>query len=110
MMIDYDEKITNLTFKDGSGWKCTQCKYTAQKRGHIKKHVQKHIEGYSFNCNTCAKTFTRKYTLKSMQEHAKVQLPKMISHWIQTYRMLYHCEQDIQPKYRFFFISYMVLS
>ena len=70
-MTEYDEKVNEMMTKHGSGWDCVKCGHTAKKKAHLEEHVQKHIEGYSFKCNTCTSTFGRKYTLRHHARRCK---------------------------------------
>jgi len=65
-MTEYDERISELITKTENVWGCSQCSYTAKNKGHVKEHVEKHIEGYSHECNSCDKTFRMK---KSLRQH-----------------------------------------
>ena len=70
-MTDYHEKVTELMAKNGSSWDCLKCEYTVKHRGHLKEHVQKHIEGYTFNCETCTRTFSSKNLLRHHTRRCK---------------------------------------
>ena len=34
---------------------CTNCGYTSKNRGHMREHVEKHIDGLEYPCNACNK-------------------------------------------------------
>merc|ERR1712183_908906 len=63
-MTEYDERISELITKTENMWGCSQCSYTSKSKGHIKEHVEKHIEGYSHDCNLCDKTFRMRRSLR----------------------------------------------
>jgi len=48
---------------EGGGHICKQCGKFAKRKEHIKKHVETHIEGLSFPCSTCGKTFRSRNAL-----------------------------------------------
>ena len=41
---------------DGS-FSCIRCDFKAKKKGHMKEHTEKHIEGLEYPCNSCNKVF-----------------------------------------------------
>ena len=68
-MSEYESKVSELMPKNGSN--CIKCEHTAKTRGHLKEHVQKHIEGYTFNCETCNRTFSSKNQLRHHARRCK---------------------------------------
>ena len=43
---------------------CTVCPHSAKARGHMREHVETHIEGLSFNCNFCDKIVKTRHVLR----------------------------------------------
>lgn len=63
---EYDKVVEEMICKSGSGTKaysCKKCSYSGSKN-HLREHVGKHIEGFSFPCNFCGKTFGSKKNLR----------------------------------------------
>ena len=56
-MAEVDEKIQQLMEKRDGRHHCKACVYTSQNKGHIREHVELHIEGLSYPCQFCDKTF-----------------------------------------------------
>ena len=48
-------KIESMIEKRVDGNYCTKCGYTSKKLSHMKEHVEKHIEGLEYPCNSCNK-------------------------------------------------------
>ena len=48
-------KIDLLIEKQVDGYKCTNCGYTKAHLGQMRQHVEKHIEGLEYPCNSCGK-------------------------------------------------------
>ena len=44
--------------KNEDVWKCKICGKTANHNSNIRAHVEQHIEGMSYACHICSKTFT----------------------------------------------------
>jgi len=66
-LAEYDEEKSRLMRKGGDSWECTQCSYTSSYKGHLREHVEKHIEGFLVSCDICQKTFTKKRNLRRHQ-------------------------------------------
>ena len=45
-------------------WACLQCAYTSKQRGHLREHVEKHIEGLEYSCNHCGKISRSSHTFR----------------------------------------------
>ena len=43
---------------------CLKCAYTSTQRGHLKEHVEKHIEGLRYPCNFCGKISSSSMSLR----------------------------------------------
>ena len=61
-------RIQTMIEKRAEGYNCTKCDYTTTVLGHMKEHVEKHIEGLQYPCNLCHKTFK---TSNSFRQHKK---------------------------------------
>ena len=48
---------------DGS-FSCVKCDFKAKKKGHMKEHTEKHIEGLEYPCNSCNKVFRSSQSLR----------------------------------------------
>ena len=54
---EIDQKIKELIVKADTGFVCTACGKTGKDSSNMKKHAETHIEGLSYNCQLCDKTF-----------------------------------------------------
>ena len=63
-LTDYDLKVSELILKSENGWTCTECAYSTKRKNHLSEHVEKHIEGFSFECENCDRTFSMKRGLR----------------------------------------------
>ena len=55
--IDQDvaRSVNGMIGKQDNFWTCTMCQFKSMNRGHLKEHVETHIEGLEFPCNYCEK-------------------------------------------------------
>ena len=60
----YDLKVSELISKSETGWTCTECAYSTKRKNHLSEHVEQHIEGFSFECENCDRTFSMKRGLR----------------------------------------------
>ena len=60
---ELDEKIQEMISVDDGRFSCTLCAYTSTKKFNLRKHVETHIEGLSFSCQDCDKSFRLRYSL-----------------------------------------------
>ena len=65
-MTEVDEKIQQLMEKRDGRHYCKACDYTGSKISHMKEHVEIHIEGLTYPCKFCDKTFRSR---KSLRKH-----------------------------------------
>ena len=63
-MAEVDEKIEQLIERRDGRHYCKACEYSAQHKGHIKEHVEIHIDGLSYPCQFCDKTFRSRNSLR----------------------------------------------
>ena len=52
---DVLEKINQLMEKQKNTFNCKVCGYHSKNKGHANEHVEKHIEGLEYPCDTCPK-------------------------------------------------------
>ena len=64
MTADYAEKVSSLYVRSGSEWMCKDCQYMCKRKDQMKEHVEIHIKGFKFECNTCQKIYNSKCTLR----------------------------------------------
>jgi len=57
-------KIQEMIEKNEGVWTCKVCGKTAMHKGHIKEHVEIHIDGMSHPCPMCSKSYTRSTGLR----------------------------------------------
>ena len=54
---EVEEKIEQLIERRDGRHHCRSCDYSSPNRGHAKEHAELHIEGLSYSCQFCYKTF-----------------------------------------------------
>ena len=55
-LFELEDKVSSLlTRSPDNAWKCTECTYTSKHKGHVREHVEGHIEGISLLCGKCKK-------------------------------------------------------
>ena len=66
-IAELEEKIVTYIVKNSDGTNsCGMCgKNFGRKSSHIKNHVETHIEGLSFPCQKCDKTFRSRHSLQT---------------------------------------------
>ena len=57
-------KIETMIEKRADGYSCNSCGYISKHRSHMKEHVEKHIEGLEYLCNSCNKIFRSSYSFR----------------------------------------------
>ena len=64
-IAEVDAKIMEYVVKDQDGsYSCGICgKNSGKKKDHAKNHVETHMEGLSFPCQSCGKTFRSRNSL-----------------------------------------------
>ena len=63
------EKIESMMEKQVDGYHCTRCGYTSKNPGHLREHVEKHIEGLEYPCNICNKTLRSSHSFREHKRH-----------------------------------------
>ena len=68
---EIEMKIKELYQKVDGVWKCLACDYTSSRSysGHMRRHIETHLDGLSYPCNMCTKEFRSKPCL---YEHNKI--------------------------------------
>ena len=61
-------KVDSMIEKRSDGYSCTRCEYTTRSRPHMREHVEKHIEGLEYPCNSCGKVLR---SCHSLREHKR---------------------------------------
>ena len=65
-------KVESMIEKKLDGYCCTNCGYTSKKKDHMREHVEKHIEGLEYPCDSCDKIL-RSY--HSFRQHISKSCP-----------------------------------
>ena len=69
---EIDEKFEELIDKeDGGPFRCTVCEKKIKERRDMKRHLETHLSGLSYNCSTCSKNFRSSNALRqhNMKNH-----------------------------------------
>ena len=61
--MDAKAAVDDLVEKTDDGWRCKACGKTSKKTSDIRRHSEMHIEGLSFDCQLCDKTFRSRQIL-----------------------------------------------
>ena len=65
-MAEVNEKINQSFEKVASGvYKCLLCEKVSKQSIDMKRHVETHLEGFSYPCQQCGKTFRSKSSLSN---------------------------------------------
>ena len=64
-MSEVDAKIEQLMERREGRHHCRACEYSSSNTGHLKEHVEIHIEGLSYACQFCDKTFRSRNVLRN---------------------------------------------
>ena len=64
-MSEVDAKIEQLIERREGRHHCRACEYSSSYRSHVKEHVELHIEGLSYACQFCDKTFRSRHSLRT---------------------------------------------
>ena len=62
---ELDQKINELISVDNGVPSCTLCGKASKLKSDIKRHIETHMEGLSFPCQQCEKTFKLRQTLQN---------------------------------------------
>ena len=69
-------KIESMIEKRVDGERCTNCGYTTRRTGHMREHVEKHIEGLEYPCHSCNKIMMSSH---SFRDHKRKFCPSLNS-------------------------------
>ena len=58
-------KIESMIEKREGGYNCTSCGYTTRITTHMREHVEKHIEGLEYPCDSCNKIMRSSNTFRT---------------------------------------------
>ena len=80
---EYDEIVQALILiskNDGiKEYCCKYCPFKRRNRGHVMDHVEKHIEGFRFQCSLCGNTYRSKGCLRTHVRRCKSKLNEMLN-------------------------------
>ena len=62
---ELDAYIGQQMSRTAEGHKCNICNKTSRKPSHMKEHIEIHINGLSFNCDRCGKTYSNRNNLRN---------------------------------------------
>ena len=54
---EVDTKFEELVVKENNVYRCTVCEKTMSHKTNMKKHLETHLTGLSYDCQLCGKTF-----------------------------------------------------
>ena len=54
---DLNNTVEEMYEKNNGVWQCKVCKKTSKLRGDMKRHIEVHVEGASYPCNVCGKSY-----------------------------------------------------
>ena len=63
------EAVEDLVTKSGEAWQCRQCGKHGKTGSQIRLHAERHIEGLSFECKLCEKTFKSRSSLAGHKQN-----------------------------------------
>ena len=66
---DTVSNIESLIEKHTEGYSCKSCDYTSKKVGHMKEHVERHIDGLEYPCHLCNKIFRSSNSFRGHKRH-----------------------------------------
>ena len=75
-MIEPDimAKIESMFEKRVDSYYCTNCGYKTKNLGHMREHIERHIEGLEYPCSTCNRILRSSHTFR---EHKKICLTNL---------------------------------
>ena len=59
-----ESKFQKLVVEENNSLTCIICAYIAKKPSDMKRHLEKHIDGLSYDCQFCEKTFRSSSSLR----------------------------------------------
>ena len=70
-----EEKFQELVLKEDKLFRCTVCNKTMPHRTNMKKHLETHLSGLSYECPLCGKTYR---TEKALLDHKRNRCAKKV--------------------------------
>ena len=52
---EIDSKFDELVLRENNTWRCTVCEKTSNSKFNIKRHLEIHLSGLSYDCHICGK-------------------------------------------------------
>ena len=83
-------KVELLIEKQNDGYSCKHCEYTTKGKRHMIEHVEKHIEGLEYSCNSCNRIFGTSHNLRdhiSRYARCTPKTSKLLAKWTRTQHM-----------------------
>ena len=68
--------------KIGNVWTCKVCNFTSHHSGHMREHVEKHVEGVEYPCNLCGKIMRSSKSLRNHHSMMGVLLQREINNFL----------------------------
>ena len=62
--VEIESKFQKLVVEENNSLTCIICAYIAKKPSDMKRHLEKHIDGLSYDCQFCEKTFRTSSSLR----------------------------------------------
>ena len=63
---EINEKLDELITLDTAGmFICSFCAKSTRNRGHMREHVESHVDGLQFSCNFCEKSYRSRTGLRT---------------------------------------------
>ena len=62
-----EDKIEEILSREDGAYLCTVCGYKNKNKQDITRHIETHIEGLSYSCSYCQKTFRSRNSLRNHQ-------------------------------------------
>ena len=66
-----DEKFNELVVKENGLYHCTVCQTTFKDKAMMRRHIETHIPGLSYDCHLCGKNFRSRNSLNSHVYHKR---------------------------------------
>ena len=71
-----EEIIQSNLIKEDGGYRCNICDFSRRGKGDITRHIESHIEGLSYSCPECEKTFRSRHSLQTHKPKHKSNFQK----------------------------------
>ena len=63
---EVDSKFEELVVNENNMWRCTVCNKTMKYKSDMKRHLESHLSGLSYDCQICGSTFR---SVDSLRRH-----------------------------------------